>query len=1077
METIIDTIKRCCIIFVASVMIGCSIPVSEALALNDATMEKFSASDIIFYDPEDGACDSETKLSGTCGGDIESEGNVERTKEVVSKYGEVAINLQIEYGVPWEFVFAQMVAESSVGTAPNGVNVPIYDELGGYNWVGHHGPDPVNGSCPNTAGAYSMNVSWGPNSNNHCFRVYASIADMIGGHMFDFLRNGLYDDLLRNSAYDNWDLEKAGLSYVCMYVQGQSLSNCNTSKASGYWSTMKEYIEVADEVAAEKGWKTSEELAKANKQPAGGKHSTLGDITDELEKHSMHYDCSGAGGGNAIGGSNMTVLGDKTIRTIKDKQDGLSSKLPNAVFQTKDGLALKDNKDKSEDSVKDIVKLLDSSDNEDDHLASNVVMAVGLGIQAKNFSDSDISDIVDEIGTDKTIILITYYNSKSPGDYDKVNEYILSLASANENIKVADWAEAASSDETLVGPDGYTPADGNGVKKFSELIMSAAGVSLYNNTQKKDSCECGDKDSSGAVSGGLTEDQAQKIIDYYQEDSTDSKYEITIKKANCVNMSGFFVQLFTSGTWNVYAGNGKEVVHYFKTYYNPDIEVGSEVRPFSIFSVTSGVTVCDDGYLCGHTGIVVAVNGDDVLTLEAAYNNPDWTGFHHRTKDYFVNDQYPQEKFAYLDSIMDWSALTSIIGGSVNTTSSNSTLVDTTWEDGMLSSGIEGVNKLLATESDYDIGDASHTHSYTTNKPNGTIGANKITLFTTETKEDSDVLKSYVDDKKLYAPHFTIDIKNLKIYQHFPIDKPATALSGDDNLTGGIQIGIIGFSDSKSSGYDADWDITSDSFGDTEWAYLAMLVEAICDITGISKNSTQDWKEPKRLNSKDFTAATGILGGMHAPSLLNGPGDIWEKLNTQLAKLGTTGDCGDGDKTLGEFVWYNQCDDRWADTAFGNSTICSGGCGPTSFAMMISMLLNREILPPEVSIKEIRGYDEDGNEYGSVEDLSRILIDKMYSSELEYEGSLGSAYNYDSSIESIINEKLKSGWMIQVSGRGTSPFTAGGHFIGIRGITSSGKWLIADSSGAGEENSQKEWDPVEFMNAGIEGTVWAFRRK
>ena len=805
----------------------------------------------------------------------------------------------------------------------------------GYNWLGHHGPDPVNGACPNTAGKYSMAQSWGPNGHNHCFRVYESIADMIGGHMFDFLRNGNYDELLRNASSTNWNLDAAGMSYVCMYVQGLSTSACNTSTASTYWSGVKTYMEVADIVADEKGWPTSEEVAKNNNLAAGGKHTEMGNITGDVPNHSLHFDCSAAGGGTATTGSKITVIGDDIITQTKDKDGGLASKLTTAEFYANEYRALKDDTSQADDSVLDKVKALKESNS----LRDVVIIAAGTDMGVQSYLKSDLTAIVDEIGSDKQIVFTTIYNGNGPEAFDGVNSYMKDLATANANIKVADWAAEAST--SLVNEDMHTPSDGDGIQKFTDLIVGAIGTSMYNNASSDEDCGC----DNGALSGGLSEEQAEKLITYYKDPTTDSKYNITIRTDNCVNMSGFFVQLFTKATWASDNGNG--VVHELLAA-NPDMKGGTEPQPFSIFSVTSGSTICEDGNPCGHTGVVVAVNNDDIMTIEASYMDPSFTGVKHHTKDYFTNTKYPNEVFAYLSPSMDWSALTSIVGGSVNTTSSNSTLVNATWNDGWLSSGIEGVSKLSATESSKTIGDASYASDYSTNKSDGSVGPNKVTIIATDRLASSNIVDELYDyDGSIYPPHFTVDMKKKKIYQHLPITKPAASLTGEDNLAGGVQVALYGFSDIHNGSYDANWDLQSDNFGDTEWAYLALLLQAISDETGVEKTTSQDWANPTHLSSEDFKNATGFLGAMHSSGEWTDPGNVWEKINTQLAKMATSVDC-DGGK-IGEFVWYNQCDSKWKDVAYGScDTICTSGCGCTSFAMMATILTGKTYTTDDV---------------------------------------------------------------------------------------------------------------------------------
>ena len=1007
-----------------------------------------------------------TNCSGACGAEIEGNDNKSRTRDAVAKYGGVAINLQIEYGVPWEFVFAQFIAESGAGVA--GVALNIANDMKGYNWLGHHGPDPVNGSCPNSAGKYSINKSWGPNGNNHCFRVYESIADMIGGHMFDFLRNGWYDDVLKKAGASTWDIDSAGVTYACAYVQGKKLDTCDTSKANKYWNTMKYYIKIADDVAKEKGWPTSEEVAKNNHLPVGGKHPQLGDITKDVPNHSLHYDCSAAGGGTATQGTKVDIIGDNIISNTKDKDNGLSKKLSDAAFYDKEKLALRDDSSKDNESVLDKIKELSKRD----AVRDAVIVAAGSDTGKTTYAKSDLTAIIDAVGSDKKVIFVTLYDASDPKMYDEVNGFMRELASAKPNVKVADWASAAS--DKLVGEDKHTPADGEGVQKFSELIVSAIGSEMFNNESTKENCDC---DTSGPVSGGLDEEQAGKLIDYYKDPESQKHYTLTIRTDNCVNMSGFFVQLFTDLKWA--SDNGVGVVHAMKNA-NPDLEVGTEPKPFSIFSVWGTSDNCAG---CGHTGVVVAVNGDDITTIEASWLDPSFTGIKHHKLDYFKNQTYPSEVFAYLDSNMKWDALTKITGGSANAATTESTLVNEEWKDGWLSGGIEGVTKKPALESSVSMGDSSYTFDYDTNISDGTAGPNKITIESTESASSTDILDNYKSDDKLYVPHFTVDMKNKKIYQHLPVNKPATFLGSNYNLSAGIQVAILGYSSKDSSGYSADWDILSDKFGETEWSYFSMLLQALCDKYDIPKKTDQDWSKPNHLSASAYRSATGILGAMHSPDeSYFEPGNIWEKANASLARTATSVECskeGEGAPNYGEFVNYDQCDPRWSALPYSGGDMCHSACGPTSFASLISYLLGREILPTETAISDAVAYIN-GQPYGSKDNMSAVLIDKNYSKELEYSTDIPYINGSNTSaVVDKISSMLKDGWVIHVSGAGYyGPWTSGGHFIGIRGITEDDKWLIGDPNGyRGKANTEKEWDPTALVSGGMHYKPYAIRRK
>lgn len=162
------------------------------------------------------------------------------------------------------------------------------------------------------------------------------------------------------------------------------------------------------------------------------------------------------------------------------------------------------------------------------------------------------------------------------------------------------------------------------------------------------------------------------------------------------------------------------------------------------------------------------------------------------------------------------------------------------------------------------------------------------------------------------------------------------------------------------------------------------------------------------------------------------------------------------------FPWYDQCDSNF-QTAFGScGNTCDSGCGPSSFAMMATALTGKEITPKMTTkIAGDKGMHVCGQ--GSSWDITRVLAEHYG---LQYK-------NLDSSSASQaiekINQALKDGWMVHTSGQGSNPFTSGGHYIGIRGLTEDGKWLVADSNGTkGKENTlSKSFSPEAIVSAGM----------
>ena len=159
--------------------------------------------------------------------------------------------------------------------------------------------------------------------------------------------------------------------------------------------------------------------------------------------------------------------------------------------------------------------------------------------------------------------------------------------------------------------------------------------------------------------------------------------------------------------------------------------------------------------------------------------------------------------------------------------------------------------------------------------------------------------------------------------------------------------------------------------------------------------------------------------------------------------------CGSSIATNGNAVFYQQGDPRWGGKPYGDcggDTIANAGCGPTSLASIIATLTEDASITPDIIAEQAAGAGYRVCGSGS----SHAITDLA-----EKYGLTVTPYGKPPVSE--INEKLRNGEMFQVAGKGPTPFTPGGHFIAIRGITDDGKWLIFDS--AHEDANTKAWDP------------------
>ena len=239
---------------------------------------------------------------------------------------------------------------------------------------------------------------------------------------------------------------------------------------------------------------------------------------------------------------------------------------------------------------------------------------------------------------------------------------------------------------------------------------------------------------------------------------------------------------------------------------------------------------------------------------------------------------------------------------------------DTTeWEDGWIKDGtFQGYTK-------EDAGQSSKPFVVNGGK------ANKITLHYTEGETSG--LAAYGGHPE-HAAHFSIDLKNKTVNQHFPVTGASGAAIDSDDVRGMIQIEIVGYGferdnpDNPSSstpciisGKDhTNSEYCFSKFGDAEWEYLAKLLMAINkwgkdNGTDIPLTTSVPWTgdiEGDNYNAlrvtdtNKFDNLTGIVAHMHVPSTSNhnDTGNIWPLVENAIKKL-TCNSTGNSDSISG----------------------------------------------------------------------------------------------------------------------------------------------------------------------------------
>lgn len=149
-------------------------------------------------------------------------------------------------------------------------------------------------------------------------------------------------------------------------------------------------------------------------------------------------------------------------------------------------------------------------------------------------------------------------------------------------------------------------------------------------------------------------------------------------------------------------------------------------------------------------------------------------------------------------------------------------------------------------------------------------------------------------------------------------------------------------------------------------------------------------------------------------------------------------------------TYYNQRDTRWSDKLYAGSTIGVAGCGPTSVAMVVSTLTDKIVTPEEVAFwSEMNGHACNGN--GSYHSIIPAALEH-YGLKVKRAGI--------SSGQEIVDALADGKLIVAIMGPGD--FTNAGHFIVLRGVTSTGKVLVADSYTY--EFCNREWDLGLIIN-------------
>ena len=162
-------------------------------------------------------------------------------------------------------------------------------------------------------------------------------------------------------------------------------------------------------------------------------------------------------------------------------------------------------------------------------------------------------------------------------------------------------------------------------------------------------------------------------------------------------------------------------------------------------------------------------------------------------------------------------------------------------------------------------------------------------------------------------------------------------------------------------------------------------------------------------------------------------------------------------------TYYSQLDDRWRYSPYGTDDIGGYACGPTSMAIVVSSLTSEPVDPPPMA----QWAYENGYWCSKSGSYHSLIPGAAEAWGLTVEGCTSS--EPQRIVDALADGKLVVALMTK------GHFTSSGHFIVLRGVTSSGKILVADP--ASYSRSEKQWDLKIILDeasrsAGAGGPFW-----
>lgn len=289
----------------------------------------------------------------------------------------------------------------------------------------------------------------------------------------------------------------------------------------------------------------------------------------------------------------------------------------------------------------------------------------GFEVVEVSASEADKSDVINKMRQYLNDGYMLHFSGQGGCPYPSAHYVGIFSIDSSDNVKLANSAfqdqcskEMSLSDVVNNGYHGgaFSAIKGTGSNK---TCTSKDGDPICDGG----SGSGGGGDSGGGTisTGGLTEAQAEKLSQYYNDGGGTSAGNLT-DRMNCFAFSMWWITNFTdvipegqNPTAEAGVQTGDQLAGWIGETYNLPMGDYNEPRPYAIFSTTAG------GVMNGeiHTGVVTAVHDDGTIDFVDAWYPPPG-----KMASVYTNiTPIPPTTYVYLDGHVDMDKLKSVVGG------------------------------------------------------------------------------------------------------------------------------------------------------------------------------------------------------------------------------------------------------------------------------------------------------------------------------------------------------------------------------------------------------------------------------